>query len=86
MLPVVQPHQLRETRSPAQGQIQSCAPQLEKAAVPILVEGSRPIGPGFEQFLAPRGMRVPAIHLLLLVLVSQHGLKRATVQVQVKHI
>src|SRR5713101_3216910 len=36
--------------------------------------------------LSAWGMRVPTICVLLLVFVSQHGLKRATMQVQVKHI
>jgi len=37
-------------------------------------------------FLAPGGMRAPAVRLLFLVFIREHGLKRATMEIQSHHI
>ncbi len=36
--------------------------------------------------VATRGMRVPPVRILLVVFIGQHGLKRAEMEVEVKHI
>ena len=38
------------------------------------------------EFLSPGGMRAPAVWLLLLVFIREHGLKRATMEIQSNHI
>ncbi len=45
-----------------------------------------PLSQNLSKLLTTGGMGVPAIHLLLLVFISQHGLERAAMQVQIKHI
>jgi len=38
------------------------------------------------KLLATRGVRIPSVGVLLIVFVGQHSLKRAAMQIEVKHI
>lgn len=49
-------------------------------------EVPNPLSEDLGKFLAPGSMRVPSIRILLIVFIGQHGLKRATVQIQIQHI
>src|SRR5262245_38887516 len=45
-----------------------------------------PLGEDLGKLLTPRRMRIPAVGLLLVVFIGQHGLKRPTMQIQIEHV
>ena len=77
----------RPLQPPGREQIRWCVALLQRAVALVPVAGSRPTARGSGLNSWPHGsVRVPPIRVLLVVFIRQHRLKRATMQVEVKHI